>query len=159
MYQCASQAWLRLCVSAAHLYYHTNLCVPLPVQYRQVQLCFTSTFKQHFSPSESGFLGKSMLRQKILWAVPSTPQVEGKFSAQKAKAGCSQHECPWKCAVTRQQTPVDAADRQIASCPCTTELHPLTQQLDMGYHRDSPEMPCDGERVMCSCPTSFKLSC
>lgn len=59
----------------------------------------------------------------------------------ESKAGCSQHGCPWKCAVTRQQIPVDAADRQTASCPCTSELHPLSQQLDMCYHRDPPEMP------------------
>lgn len=94
-----------------------------------------------------------MLRQKIHWAVRSIPQVEGKCSVQKAKAACSQH------AVTRQQIPVDAADRQTASWPCTTELHPLTQQLDMSYHRDPQEMSCDGERVMWSCPTTARLSC
>lgn len=100
-----------------------------------------------------------MLRQKIHWAVPSTPQVEGKCSVQKAKAGCSQHGCPWKCAVTRQQIPVDAADRQTASHPCTTELHPLAQQLDRCCLGDPPEMPCDGEGVMWSCPTGARLSC
>lgn len=100
-----------------------------------------------------------MLRQKIHWAVPSIPQVEGKCSVQKAKAGCSQHGCPWKHAVTRQQIPVDAAERQTASWPCTTELHPLAQQLDMYYHRDPQEMSCDGEGVMWSCPTSARLSC
>lgn len=34
---------------------------------------------------ESGFLGNSMLRQKIHWAVLSTPQVEGKCSVAESK--------------------------------------------------------------------------
>lgn len=81
-----------------------------------------------------------MLRQKIYWTIPSMPQVGGKRSVQKAKAGCFQHGCSQKRAVPRQQIPVDAADRKTASCPWTTELQPLTQQLDMCYHRGPPNV-------------------
>lgn len=50
-------------------------------------------------------------------------------------------------------------DRQTASCPCASELHPLSQHVGMCYHRDPPEMPCDGERVVWSCPMGARLSC
>lgn len=149
MHQCVCEAWLRLCPPAAHLYYQRNqlLCALTSAAQAGAAMphnCISTLF-------ESGFLGSSTSRQKMHWTVPSRPHVEGKCSEQKAKAGCSQHGCPWKRAVTRQQIPVDAADRQTASSP-----HPA---VGMCYHRDPQETSFDAEQVMWSCPTNATLSC
>lgn len=111
------------------------------MQHRQEQLIFTSTFKLHFKPLQKQLFRQFCSGRRDIELKPTAPQVGGKCSVQKATGGCLQRGCSWKRAVMRQQIPVDAADGQTASCPWTTELQPLTQQLDMCYHRDPQKCP------------------
>lgn len=103
LHQCASQAWLRLSLATSTSILLAKSTSVWPYQCStgcncssQAPLnCISSLF-------ESNYLGSSMLGQKIHWTKPSTPQVGGKCSVRKAKAGCFQRGCSWRQAVTRQ---------------------------------------------------------